>query len=397
MDEKILEKARIAFVGARLDLAKKHPFWGHLVMKLDVRWVEFEQPGTGQPGLTRTDGEHLDINPTMFMAITAAERVSVLVHEAAHCAAGHLFRCGSREPVRWNVAGDVWIANMQASDGFTIPQGCIEFFRAVGIRYEDFAGQPTEVIYEKMPQQKQSKGQGQGKGQGDGNQWNAGKCFDESHNSKARAEGEARWKQAVIEASQVAGDKAGAYDELIKAAMPKPPFHLKLFDYLSRGIGGDTTWETLNRRCIHQGLYLPSDTKQVMGEIAVAVDTSGSMSSEQLTLAFGYIRAFREQHPCKLHLIQCDYDAISKGQYKLYDDYEQLPSTFKAIGRGGTQFDPPFKLLRQKRIEPRVMIYLTDGYGAVHSEKRPHYPVLWVVLKGDKTFQPPFGDVVQVG
>lgn len=396
IDEKVLEKARVGFVGARVRLGKEHPFWAHLVMKMDVRWMEFEQPG-GMPGLTRTDGEHLDINPTVFASLSGPERISTLVHEAAHCAAGHLFRRGSREPVQWNIAGDVYIANMQKADGFVLPKGCEEFFRGMRIDYTAFSGMPTEAIYDKLPKScKQGGGGGKNKGQGGCEHWNGQGCFEEGQTSKQRAEGEAKWKQAVIEASQVAGNQPGAYDELIKAALPKPPFQLKMFEYMNRGIGGDTTWESLNRRFIHEGMYLPTDTKMVMGEMAVAVDTSGSMSSEQLALAFGYIRAFREQHPCKLHLIQCDYDAVSAGQYKCYDDYEQLPSTFKAVGRGGTQFDPPFKLLREKRVEPKVMIYLTDGYGGIHSEKKPGYPVLWVVLKGDAGFKPPFGDVVVV-
>jgi predicted metal-dependent peptidase len=177
--------------------------------------------------------------------------------------------------------------------------------------------------------------------------------------------------------------------------MPKPPWNLKLFEYLTRGFGGDSSFDTFNRRYLWQGMYLPCDTKQVMGEIAVAVDTSGSMSSEQLSLAFGYIRAFREQHPCKLHLIQCDYDSVGEGQYKLYDDWEPLPATFKAVGRGGTSFDPPFKLLHEKRIDPKVLIYLTDGYGHC-SLKNPGYPVLWVILKGDADWKQPFGDKVVV-
>jgi len=135
----------------------------------------------------------------------------------------------------------------------------------------------------------------------------------------------------------------------------------------------------------------------VMGEIVIAVDTSGSMDTNtQLREAFGYIRAFREEHACKLHLIQCDYDSVGEGQYQLYEEHERLPDTFKVIGRGGTSFDPPFKLVGEKRIEPRVMIYITDGYGACTMPK-PNYEVMWVVINGDKSFAPPFGGVIHCG
>jgi predicted metal-dependent peptidase len=178
--------------------------------------------------------------------------------------------------------------------------------------------------------------------------------------------------------------------------MPKLPFHLKLYEYLNRGIGGEVQWETLNRRYIHRRLYLPSETKVVMGEVVFAVDTSGSMGQEQLSLAFGYVRTFRQEHPCKMHVIQCDHDAVGDGQYQVYEEYEEMPVEIKAFGRGGTSFDPPFRLIEEKRIEPKVMIYVTDGYGACTIKQAPAFPVLWVVVGGDREFKPPFGELVVV-
>jgi hypothetical protein len=301
----------------------------------------------------------------------------------------------------------VYIANVTEADGFTPIALQETLFPQWGIVRAKYKDMTTEQIYDALPPlpQPPSGANGQGKGQGQssgkgcahGHWQGPGGCFTEPAGGSAeRSSQEAEWRQNVIEAGQLAGNKPGAWSELVKAAMPRPPFHLKLFEYLSRGLGGDTSFDAFDRRQLHQGWYLPSSQKVVMGEIAVAVDTSGSMSTEQLQLAFGYIRAFREQHPCKLHLIQCDYDAIAEGQYHLYDDYEPLPSEFKAVGRGGTSFDAPFKLMREKRADPKVLIYLTDGYGSC-SLKAPGYPVLWVVLRGDKGFKPPFGDVVQVG
>lgn len=393
IDKSVLDQAQKGFIRARLRLMNKNPFYAHLVMKMPLEWMEFEQP-TGAEGLSMTDGKNIYINPALFVTLSKDEQVSTLVHEVLHCAAGHLFRCGPRDKVRWNIAGDVYIANLLEAESFAPVQGAEDFLKDVGINRGAFQNMPTEEIYNKLPsfpQQKQS-----GKSGANGHEhWNGQGCYKEPGTSAEKASGEQQWKQAVVEAAQQAGDKSGAWSELVKAAMPKPPFHLKLFEYLNRGIGGDSTFDAFNRRYIWQGLYLPADTKQVMGEIAVAVDTSGSMSAEQLKLAFGYIRAFRDQHPCKLHLIQCDYDAVGEGQYQVYAEHEVMPSEFKAVGRGGTSFDPPFKLMREKRVDPKVLIYLTDGYGSC-SAKKPSYPVLWVILKGDSEWKQPFGEKVVV-
>lgn len=395
LDKALTDRAQLEFIRARVNLMQSNPFYAHLVMKLHLEWME-DVPG----GLSATDGKHILIAPEPFCRLNAEERRTVLVHEVLHCAAGHLFRRGNRDAFKWNLAGDVYIANMLEAERFSLLQIQEEFFRnKLKINRAQYRDMTTDEIYEKLPDPPKSKGKGQGKGSGSGTgheHWQGGGCYHEAKDVGERSQAEAEWKQNVIEAGQLAGNAPGAWRELVKAAMPRPPFHLKLFEYLSRGLGGDTSWDSLNRRYLWQGLYLPNDTKVVMGEIAIAVDTSGSMDSQtQLREAFGYIRAFREAHPCQLHLIQCDYDAVSEGQYKVYAEHEAVPETFEVVGRGGTSFDPPFKLLREKRIDPKVLIYMTDGYGSC-SVPNPGYPVLWVVIKGDRSFKPPFGEVVHV-
>jgi predicted metal-dependent peptidase len=393
-EKSTLDLAQTAFIRARIRLMSTNPFYAHLVMKMPLQWME-NVPG----GLSCTDGTNLMINPGEFIKLTVPEQISVLVHEVLHCAAGHLFRRGSREPFKWNVAGDTYIANVLEADRFSGVAAAEAFLKQYGINRSDYRNMTTDQIYDRIPDSPQQhkgkgKGQGQGNGQGGGDDyWQGGGCYHEAKDSAQRSADEAKWKQAVIEAGQLAGNVSGAWRELVKAAMPKVPFHLKLYEYLNRGIGGDTSWDSLNRRYLWQGLYLPCDTKVVMGRVAFMVDTSGSMSTDQLALVFGYVRAFREQHPCQLDIIQCDYDVVDAAQFHTYEEFDALPSRFTVIGRGGTSFNAPFKLLREKRIEPKVAIYCTDGYGSC-TEKAPPYPVLWVVVCGDRSFKPPFGEVV---
>ena len=395
LDKKVTDAAQTAFIRARIQLMSTNPFYAHLVMKMPLVWME-DCPG----GISATDGTHLYIAPEPFVAMAKGEQVSVLVHEVLHCAAGHLFRVGSRDKMKWNIAGDTYIANVLEADGFTGVAAAEAFLVQYGIQRSDYKGNTTEQIYDLIPNPPKGKGKGKGNGNGQskggGQHWQGGGCYHEAKDPAERSAAEAKWKQAVIEAGQLAGNAAGAWRELVKAAMPKPPFHLKLHEYLNRGLGGDQDWTSLNRRHVYRGMYLPTDTKVIMGRVACMVDTSGSMDSNtQLKMAFGYVRGFREQHPCQLDLIQCDYDVMDAAQFKTYEEFERLPETFNVVGRGGTSFNAPFKLLQEKRIEPKVAIYFTDGYGSC-TEAKPAYPVLWVVLKGDKQFKPPFGEVIYV-
>jgi predicted metal-dependent peptidase len=381
IDEKVRKEAETAFIRARIHLLTHRPFYAYLAMRMRLEWLE-DCPG----GLSATDGDSLFINPVEFIKLPKLQQVTTLVHEILHCASGHLWRRGAREHQQWNMAADIAIDNIIHADSFEPgpwEQGRDKWLRSVGLNLTQFNGQFAEAIYDQLPAQPPQCGCG---GQGG--------CFKDKSGDDAasRSEAEARWKANVVAAGQLAGNAPGAWSELVKAAMPRPPFHLKLFEYLNRGLGGDTDWASLNRRCMWRGLYLPTETRTVMGRVAWVTDTSGSMSQEQLQKAFGYFRGFRDQHPCVADLICCDYGVAS---HKTYEEWEPLPSTFEAKGRGGTSFNAPFEMLREKKVEPRVVIYATDGYGHCDVAK-PSYPVLWLVIGGDKGFKPPFGEVVSV-
>jgi predicted metal-dependent peptidase len=383
IDDKLRKDAETAFIRARIHLLTHRPFYAHLTLKLKLEWME-DVPG----GISCTDGQSLFINPAEFVKLTKLQQVTILVHEVLHPACGHLWRKGAREMQKWNVACDIAIDNLITADGFEKTQWEMDraqFLQKQGMTVEQFAGQTSEQIYDKLPNMPKSPCSCGGQGKG---------CFeDKSGDSQGdRSEAEAEWKGAVVAAGQLAGKQPGAWQELVKAAMPKPPFHLKLFEYLNRGLGGDSDWGSLNRRCMWRGLYLPTETRTVMGRVSWICDTSGSMCQEQLKLAFGYFRGFRDAHPCVADLICCDYGVSS---HKTYEEWETLPETFEAKGRGGTSFDAPFALLREKKIDSRVVIYVTDGYGTCTARK-PECPVLWLIVGGDKNFKPPFGELVHV-
>lgn len=383
-NEEVRKQAEAAFIRARIWLLTHRPFYAYLVMKLRLQWMD-EVPG----GLSCTDGEALYIAPAAFTKLTKGQQITTLVHEVSHCAWGHLWRMGSREPQRWNMACDISIDNMLRADQFERgpwEQSRERYLHSIGLSVEQFGTDPAETVYEKLPPEPPQCGCGGQSG-----------CFKQPQpgqgdDAASRSAKEAEWRANVVAAGLQAGNEKGAWSEMVKAAMPRPPFHLKLFEYLNRGLGGDSDWASLNRRCMWRGMYLPTETRTVMGRVAWVTDTSGSMSSAQLERAFGYFRGFRDQHPCVADLLCVDYDVQS---HRTYEEWEPLPEKFEAKGRGGTSFNAPFELLREKRIEPRVLIYATDAYGTC-SVAKPSYPVLWLVIGGDQGWKPPFGEVVHV-
>jgi predicted metal-dependent peptidase len=63
-------------------------------------------------------------------------------------------------------------------------------------------------------------------------------------------------------------------------------------------------------------------------------------------------------------------------------------------GRGGTDFCPAFDWIENSSVDPRVVIYMTDGYGSF-PKNTPQVPVLWLTWDLSAAHYP-FGDVVDL-
>jgi predicted metal-dependent peptidase len=125
--------------------------------------------------------------------------------------------------------------------------------------------------------------------------------------------------------------------------------------------------------------------------IYVALDSSGSVSHEDLTLFFKEIFHIWRAG-VQVEILECDVRIENRFPYK-----GKMPTFIH--GRGGTNFDPPLKVANDER--PDGMIYFTDGFAAVPQTK-PLVPLLWVITRqGLDSSSPDFhrlpGRKVQIG
>jgi predicted metal-dependent peptidase len=105
--------------------------------------------------------------------------------------------------------------------------------------------------------------------------------------------------------------------------------------------------------------------------VAVAVDTSGSITEELLSEFLAEINGIARAG-ADVTLIQCDCEITSVAPYRRFE----RPG-FK--GGGGTNFDPVMRWLRENRRECfGGCIYLTDGCAAMPTID-PCCPILWVL------------------
>lgn len=96
--------------------------------------------------------------------------------------------------------------------------------------------------------------------------------------------------------------------------------------------------------------------------LLVAIDVSGSVTSETISCFLNVIRRFFRFCVGKIDIIQ--FDTEVKNQVITLKEYSKnFKNGFQVIGRGGTNFQPVFNYLREHNHYDGLIIF-TDGYSA---------------------------------
>ena len=133
---------------------------------------------------------------------------------------------------------------------------------------------------------------------------------------------------------------------------------------------------------------MPSVERRGLGEIVIAVDTSGSIGRIELEQFAGEISAIsQEAQPEAIHVVYCDAAVQSAQQFGPSEAVRLEPK-----GGGGTDFRPAFEWVAENDIAPVCLIYLTDLCCDSYPEA-PEYPVLWVT---DSRRNAPFGETLRI-
>jgi predicted metal-dependent peptidase len=370
---------------ARNNLILGSPFFGVLSLRLDVK---------ADPGIETmsVDGKTLSYNPEWADALPFDELVGVTAHEVMHCAAGHHARRGARDLERWNKACDYAINPLLIEAGFKLPDGALIS--------DAFKGMSAEEVYTRLPSDEGGGGGGDGTGAG-GGPGDVGGCGsfrdgpgDGVPATEAELSAQARdWEIATMQvaaAAKGAGQMPGAGVWLVEQiTSPKVSWRDILREFITERSRTEYSWLPPNRRYVHQGLYLPSRDSRELGDIVVAVDTSGSVSDEILEAFAAEVNGIVEDaRPSRLHVAYCDTKVHRSEVYEPDD----TPIKMEVDGRGGTSFHPVWEWIEENGLDPACAVYLTD-LDSPRFGSEPPYPVLWVSTL--KTYAP-FGEVVRL-
>ena len=338
---------------AKIELMTKSVFLSTICLSLKHKFSN-ALPTAG------TDGLSIIYNPDFFESLTAQERAGLLAHEVWHVAFNHFARLNGRDRRTWNIAGDYVINYMLHTSGYRLPAG--------GLLDERFKDMSTEQVYDIVKEEEDNNDRG-----------NfiidlldapAGESSDIVNDKITDIIIQAQIQSKAVgkEHGEIPDEISRAIDELIN---PKLPWDQLLTRFLTSMIKDDYTWTRPNRRFFPHH-YLPSQYSPTIGNIAVAIDTSGSVTDEELKEMLSEIEDIRNTFkPDTLTIIDCDSEIHNVFKVDKHDNILELEFT----GGGGTDFKPVIDYCNEH--QPQVLIYFTDLYAEDVTEDT-EYPIMWI-------------------
>jgi predicted metal-dependent peptidase len=123
-------------------------------------------------------------------------------------------------------------------------------------------------------------------------------------------------------------------------------------------------------------------------KILVAIDTSGSVSQDEIKLFFAEIEEISKAD-ILIDVVQSDSGVSNVSPYKKNDSY-------KVYGRGGTDFTPVINYFNNLKSTYSCLVYLTDGCCSPPSVD-PLKPILWIMTRGEiSNYKPSFPGMISI-
>ena len=366
---------------------------------------------------TATDAQAFYFNPDFVANLSLAQTQFILAHEALHCAMGHPHRRNHRIKKRWDVACDHAVNLMLIEEGLKPPLHGI-------LANQDYETLSAEEIYPLIPEdtpeesfdehlfddnqdqgsssdpteqqdEQQGKGQGaEGQSQSEDKDGSGSQTAHKPHELSAaeREELGEQWKNRLAAAAQAARQAGKLSQSMLRwvdgLLAPSLPWRALLARFFAINQRDDYSWRRPSRR--EGEAILPRLSSEGL-EVIAAIDTSGSISDDELREFVSELDALKGQVRARVTLLACDYKIAENSPWE-YEPWDTMELPKDVEGGGGTDFRPVFDWVKKENRGPNLLVYFTDAEGDF-PKLAPDYPVIWLV-KGKGTV--PWGERVQL-
>lgn len=333
------------------------PFYGLFLVGLNkVYRTNIPTAGVSKHGI----GVQLTINPDFFTSLNEKHRVGLLKHELLHISFGHLIiRDKYLDKKLFNIAADLEI-NQYINPDY-LPEGGITMDSFPELTLDPRAG--TDYYYKELEKNRKDGkcpsldaliSEMDGTQPHDHSTWDEFDDLPEADKKLIQKQIEHQLKENADQTEKRCGDIPGELADLIQKLRHVEPPKFDWKGYLRRFIGNSSIVYTKKLRRKYNKRYIgnPGLKIKFKNHICVGVDTSGSVSNNELQEFFGELNHMHKTGH-KITIVQCDTKINSVKDFNPKCDWE-------IHGRGGTSFQPVVDHYNENG-RYTALIYFTDG------------------------------------
>ena len=386
--QKVLEK----LTGARIALLLKQPFFGNMATRMQLQEADWCPTAA-------TDGKNFYYNPEFIDSLSPKETEFLIGHEVLHIVFDHFLRQDMREKQPWNVAAD-YAVNIVLDDENVgeMPQGDLK-----GLLDRKYRGWNAERIYDDVMADPQKKQQETLDVHID---WENGKATVRDKDGKEipvelkmnkdemkKIKDDVR--ASVLQSAQVAGNsKTPAQIRGLIKELTEPVIDWRelLRQQVQSVIKNDYSFTRINRKTQHTGIVLPGLLNDETIDIAIAIDTSGSIDEKKLQDFMSEVKGIMEEYQDYKMKIWCFDTAVHNPQdFEANDGNDILD--YEPQGFGGTDFMSNWEYMKQENYEPKKLILFTDGETWDKWGDETYCDTCWIIhsYHSEHKPKPPFG------
>ena len=390
MDQRATAMTARRMMDARARLIRDNPFFGHLAMGLQL--------ACGPCGTACTDGERLVFDPAFAEKLqTDREMEFVILHEILHCVLEHCTRGGTREAGLYNAACDI-VVNSTILEMWALSTIQVAGEEPPHLAPDGNEGRiySAEEVYRMLLENSTRHPAGIAQSGGVVDRHDVWQGIENQEQVRDT------WNRNIKNAARACQEGCGlspALRELVKKLnrRSQADWRQLLHDFLQNDTFDYSFLPPDRRYC--GDFFLPAfnldEDQGSARDIWVCVDTSASISAEQLTAAMLEIQDAMRQSGLSGMISFFDGEITDPIPFTTEEEFRKIPPR----GGGGTSFHAIFRYLQEKlaRELPRAILIFTDGHVWQWPAEREAMgvPVLWLICKDGNT-KVPWGQVAEL-
>lgn len=419
------------------ELMFKEPFWGLFLLGFRKSWSkDIPTACVSKNGITYG----LTINDDFWEGLDADTKRFVLQHEVIHIGYHHLSDHDKFEDAKLrNIADDI-VVNQDCNQDWKpckdmTPQQFEEAFKPImeniykrfkegtitkeeyqkeihkipprGVYLEDFPDfnllprQSRRYYYDKLKEESE-KNNGEGADNDSGKYlkslmdsgmteedgplghglWKEFENLSEAEKKLIKTQLDYHLKEVVEQVKKSRGYVPSNIEDYLDGLEEDEPAKFDWRRYLRRFAGGSikTYTKKLRRKYNKRFEENPGLRIKQRRHIFLAVDTSGSVSDEELRIFFNEIDHI-QRTGTQVTICQCDAAISNISEYKPGMSIKNRDKKIAVYGRGGTDFQPPIDYYNENQKKFSCMVYFTDGECSP-PDNPPKDKLLWILSNG---------------